>query len=812
MEKSKGCVRRIRRLAQIVHASVSKANHYGVAVTGLNETQLQQSRSQMVSCLAKRMHGKSSTMVLMMAGHELDPVFDSLAPVIALTHAAAGNCGKVRQDGAARATRARAVRRARMEKSKGCVRRIRRLAQIVHASVSKANHYGVAVTGLNETQLQQSRSQMVSCLAKRMHGKSSTMVLMMAGHELDPVFDSLAPVIALTHAAAGNCGKVRQDGAARATRARAVRRARMEKSKGCVRRIRRLAQIVHASVSKANHYGVAVTGLNETQLQQSRSQMVSCLAKRMHGKSSTMVLMMAGHELDPVFDSLAPVIALTHAAAGNCGKVRQDGAARATRARAVRRARMEKSKGCVRRIRRLAQIVHASVSKANHYGVAVTGLNETQLQQSRSQMVSCLAKRMHGKSSTMVLMMAGHELDPVFDSLAPVIALTHAAAGNCGKVRQDGAARATRARAVRRARMEKSKGCVRRIRRLAQIVHASVSKANHYGVAVTGLNETQLQQSFSQMVSCLAKRMHGKSSTMVLMMAGHELDPVFDSLAPVIALTHAAAGNCGKVRQDGAARATRARAVRRARMEKSKGCVRRIRRLAQIVHASVSKANHNGVAVTGLNETQLQQSFSQMVSCLAKRMHGKSSTMVLMMAGHELDQVFDSLAPVIALTHAAAGNCGKVRQDGAARATRARAVRRARMEKSKGCVRRIRRLAQIVHASVSKANHYGVAVTGLNETQLQQSRSQMVSCLAKRMHGKSSTMVLMMAGHELDPVLDSSAPVIALTHAAAGNCGKVRQDGAARATRARADVDRHQKPVWCSCGNPETFAVDNPRA
>ena len=66
------------------------------------------------------------------------------------------------------------------------------------------------------------------------------------------------------------------------------------------------------------------------------------------------------------------------------------------------------------------------MAKANLHGVAVTELNETQLQQSRSQMASCLAKRMHGKSVTMVLMIAGSELDPVFDSLAPVIALTHA--------------------------------------------------------------------------------------------------------------------------------------------------------------------------------------------------------------------------------------------------------------------------------------------------------------------------------------------------------------------------------------------------
>ena len=104
----------------------------------------------------------------------------------------------------------------------------------------------------------------------------------------------------------------------------------------------------------------------------------------------------------------------------------------------VRRARLEKSEGRVRRIkkihgkswvpgrRRLAQVAHAPVAKANHNVVAVTGLNETQLQQSRLQTASCLAKRMHGKGATMVLMMAGSELDPVFDSLAPVIALTHA--------------------------------------------------------------------------------------------------------------------------------------------------------------------------------------------------------------------------------------------------------------------------------------------------------------------------------------------------------------------------------------------------
>ena len=45
-----------------------------------------------------------------------------------------------------------------------------------------------------------------------------------------------------------------------------------------------------------------------------------------------------------------------------------------------------------------------------------------------------------------------------------------------------------------------------------------------------------------------------------------------------------------------------------------------------------------------------------------------------------------------------------------------------------------------------------------------------------------------------------------------GYHGKVRQDGAARATPARAAVDRRQRPVWCSCGNPQTHAVDDPPA
>ena len=62
---------------------------------------------------------------------------------------------------------------------------------------------------------------------------------------------------------------------------------------------------------------------------------------------------------------------------------------------------------------------------------------------------------------------------------------------------------------------------------------------------------------------------------------------------------------------------------------------------------------------------------------------------------------------------------------------------------------------------MSKAYQYGVAVTELHETQLQESRSQVASRSAKRLHGKSVTMVLMAAGSELNPI----APVIALKHA-----------------------------------------------
>ena len=74
---------------------------------------------------------------------------------------------------------------------------------------------------------------------------------------------------------------------------------------------------------------------------------------------------------------------------------------------AVRRTWLEKSKLCVKRIRkihgrssvplrqRLAVIARASLSKANHCVVAVTEPNETELQQFRFQVASCLAKRLH---------------------------------------------------------------------------------------------------------------------------------------------------------------------------------------------------------------------------------------------------------------------------------------------------------------------------------------------------------------------------------------------------------------------------------
>ena len=95
-----------------------------------------------------------------------------------------------------------------------------------------------------------------------------------------------------------------------------------------------------------------------------------------------------------------------------------------------------------------------------------------------------------------------------------------------------------------------------------------------------------------------------------------------------------------------------------------------------------------------------------------------------------------------------------------------------------------------------KANHYVLAVTGLNETQLEQSRSQMASCLAKRMHGKSASTALKMAGNELGRM------------DAAGHHCKVRQDDAAQKRAAR---DRRERPVRCSCCDPQAHAVDDPR-
>ena len=89
-EKSKGRVRRIRKIhdrqvvspAVAARAFVSKANHCGVAITGINQKQL------VTSCLAKQLHGNIVTMMLVMAaGNALVPVYDSFAPVCTLTHA-----------------------------------------------------------------------------------------------------------------------------------------------------------------------------------------------------------------------------------------------------------------------------------------------------------------------------------------------------------------------------------------------------------------------------------------------------------------------------------------------------------------------------------------------------------------------------------------------------------------------------------------------------------------------------------------------------------------------------------------------------
>ena len=46
----------------------------------------------------------------------------------------------------------------------------------------------------------------------------------------------------------------------------------------------------------------------------------------------------------------------------------------------------------------------------------------------------------------------------------------------------------------------------------------------------------------------------------------------------------------------------------------------------------------------------------------------------------------------------------------------------------------------IAPAAVAKASRWGVSVMGLHETQLKQSRYQVASCLAKRLHGKNVTI------------------------------------------------------------------------
>ena len=77
---------------------------------------------------------------------------------------------------------------------------------------------------------------------------------------------------------------------------------------------------------------------------------------------------------------------------------------------------------------------------------------------------------------------------------------------------------------------------------------------------------------------------------------------------------------------------------KRARLEKSKGRVKRIRKIhgrssvplrrrpAQIAHTSVSKANHNGVAATGPNETHWQQPRFPLSSHVHHVEHGTESS------------------------------------------------------------------------------------------------------------------------------------------------------------------------------------------
>ena len=95
-----------------------------------------------------------------------------------------------------------------------------------------------------------------------------------------------------------------------------------------------------------------------------------------------------------------------------------------------------------------------------------------------------------------------------------------------------------------------------------------------------------------------------------------------------------------------------------------------------------------------------------------------------------------------------------------------------------------RRLAQIAHASVSEANHYGVAVTGSSPFR----RWRRGDAWQERNNGADGW-------RETSSTRYSTLELLcAFTHAgwlhAAGYHGKVRQDGAARATRARAAVDR----------------------
>ena len=107
--------------------------------------------------------------------------------------------------------------------------------------------------------------------------------------------------------------------------------------------------------------------------------------------------------------------------------------------------RLERSEGRVKRIRKIhgrsqvplrqPMIARASVSMATLCGVFVTGLFDTQLQQSRSQVASCMAKHLNGKNVTMVLMAAGNEMDPVHNAIALGVVGQCDAACHHGQVR-----------------------------------------------------------------------------------------------------------------------------------------------------------------------------------------------------------------------------------------------------------------------------------------------------------------------------------------------------------------------------------------